>query len=88
MQAVGVTAQQVVQEVRRQFEESGGRIMSGQQRPDYHRCVEIVTRAALVEMRKPGLLAVAAPTCCGIFMRLIAGSRDPLIGAKASAAFL
>ena len=50
--------------------------------------VQIVTEASLVQMRKPGLLAVIAPTACGIFFRLIAGHRDPLIGAKAAAGFL
>ena len=39
MTAVGVTAQEIVREVRRQFRESAGRIMSGEQRPDYQRCV-------------------------------------------------
>jgi hypothetical protein len=39
MTAVGVTAQEIVREVRRQFRESEGRIMSGEQRPDYQRCV-------------------------------------------------
>jgi inorganic pyrophosphatase len=39
MQAVGITAQEIVREVRRQFRESNGRIMRGEQRPDYQRCV-------------------------------------------------
>ena len=39
MQAVGITAQEIVIEVRRQFRESDGRIMRGEQRPDYQRCV-------------------------------------------------
>lgn len=41
-----------------------------------------------MQMRKPGLLAAIAPTACGIMFRVIAGHRDPLIGAKASAGFL
>ena len=88
MQAVGISAQEVVREVRRQFNSSGGRIMSGEQKPDYARCVEIVTQSALIQMRKPGLLAILSPTACGLFFRLVGGSHDPLIGAKASAAFL
>jgi len=87
MKAVGVTAEMVVVEVRHQFAQKPG-IMTGIERPDYKACVEIVTQSALSEMRKPGLLAVCAPVAVGTFMRVISGHADPLIGAKASAAFL
>eukprot|EP01052_Picozoa_sp_SAG31_P004179 SAG31_NODE_171_length_21415_cov_7.512807_1_plen_214_part_00 len=86
MHAVGVTAQEIVREVCSQFDD--GMIMSGERPPDYQRCVSIVTMSSLVQMRKPGLLAVVAPILCGVFFRLVAGGTDPLIGAKAAAGFL
>src|SRR5260370_33330402 len=57
IKAVGRTAQMVVQDVRDQFRENPG-IMAGTSKPDYGRCVHIVTGAALKEMGLPGLLAV------------------------------
>ncbi len=56
------TAQMVVKDVRDQFRENPG-IMAGTYKPDYGRCVSIVTGAALKEMVLPGVLAVACP--CG-----------------------
>merc|ERR1719464_336099 len=50
--AVGRTAEEVVKEVRRQFQCNPG-IMTGQTKPDYNRAVTIVTQAALREMLKP-----------------------------------
>ena len=49
IRAVGKTAQSIIVEVRRQFRENPG-IMDSRQRPDYARCVDITTRAALREM--------------------------------------
>jgi len=57
MDAVGRTAGAVVSEVRRQLSERPG-IMEGKDEPDYARCVDIVTRAALREMVIPALLPV------------------------------
>ena len=56
--------------------------------PDYQRCVAIVTEASLVQMRKPGLLAIISPMLCGCIFRYLASDTDPLIGAKAAGAFL
>jgi K(+)-stimulated pyrophosphate-energized sodium pump len=67
MASVGKAAQKVVQEVRRQFKELKG-IMSGKDQPEYGRCVDIVTKAALREMIFPGILAVASPVLVGFIL--------------------
>jgi len=64
MEAVGKAASQMIEEVRRQFREIPG-IMEGKAKPDYARCVDISTRAALREMIIPGLIAVIAPLAIG-----------------------
>lgn len=88
MRAVGRTAQEVVQEVRRQFRERPG-IMDFQEKPDYQTCVAIVSHAALKEMVVPGLLAALTPIGVGIVFRMLGSYRaNPLMGAEALAAFL
>ena len=67
IQSVGRAAFQMIEEVRRQFREKPG-IMDGTERPDYARCVDISTSAALKEMILPGLLAVAAPLLVGLIL--------------------
>ncbi len=64
MNAVGHSAFQVVNEVRRQFKEITG-LMEGKANADYARCVDITTKAALHQMVAPGLLAVIAPLIVG-----------------------
>ncbi|MDQ2832270.1 MAG: sodium-translocating pyrophosphatase [Acidobacteriota bacterium] len=73
IKAVGRTAQMVVQDVRDQFNENPG-IMEGTSKPDYGRCVHIVTGAALKEMVLPGLLAVGLPVAVGLIFRHFSGS--------------
>lgn len=68
IKAVGRTAQMVVKDVRDQFKENPG-IMLGTSKPDYARCVNIVTGAALKEMVLPGLLAVGLPVAVGLIFR-------------------
>ncbi len=68
IKAVGRTAQMIVQDVRDQFRENSG-IMAGTSKPNYARCVNIVTGAALKEMVIPGLLAVGLPVAVGLIFR-------------------
>lgn len=67
MSAVGKAAFSMIEEVRRQFKEMPG-IMEGKQKPDYRRCVDISTGAALREMIVPGLLAVVVPVVVGLLL--------------------
>ena len=60
MVAVGDAAQQIVEEVRRQFREIKG-IMEGKAEPDYERCVAISTDSAIRQMLLPGVIAVGVP---------------------------
>jgi K(+)-stimulated pyrophosphate-energized sodium pump len=81
IRAVGKAAYYVINEVRRQFRENPG-ILLGTVKPDYRRCVDIVTVGALKQMIVPGLLAVTMPVAVGIVFRMFG------IGAEAVAAFL
>lgn len=65
MSAVGRAAQQMVEEVRRQFREIKG-IMEMKAEPDYARCVEISTRGAQREMMVPSLMAILIPVVVGL----------------------
>jgi K(+)-stimulated pyrophosphate-energized sodium pump len=73
IKAVGRTAQMVVKDVRAQFKENPG-IMEGTSKPDYARCVHIVTGAALKEMVLPGVLAVGLPVAVGLIFRHFSAS--------------
>ena len=100
--AVGRAAEKVIEDVRAQFKENPG-IMNGTSKPDYGRCVHIVTGAALKEMVMPGALAVLMPVVIGVLFRHLStkfhlksstdlpaafGNIVNLSGAEAVAAFL
>jgi len=81
IRAVGKAAYYVINEVRRQFKENPG-ILQGTVKPDYRRCVDIVTVGALKQMILPGLVAVTMPIVVGLVFRFFG------VGAEAVAAFL
>ena len=76
IEAVSKAAYEMIAEVRRQFKEISG-LFEGEDSPDYAKCIDISTKAAIKEMMIPGLLAVATPIIVGF-----------LLGSKALAGFL
>jgi K(+)-stimulated pyrophosphate-energized sodium pump len=66
MKSVGKAAMKMVREVRRQFKEIPG-IMEGTGTPEYAKCVDISTKAALREMILPGLMTIIFPVIIGVF---------------------
>lgn len=85
MQAVGTVGGQVVEEVRRQFREMPG-IMEYTQRPDYSRCVGIVTASAIRFMLLPALIPIAFPIIVGVINERALGGL--LIGTIVTGLFL
>ncbi len=67
MRSVGKAAMEMVKEVRRQFKEIPG-IMTGESEPEYGKCVDISTRAALKEMMLPGSITIVMPILIGFTM--------------------
>ncbi len=67
MSSVGKAANKMIEEVRRQFREKKG-IMEGKEKPDYAKCVDISTSAALKEMIVPAVIAVLAPIAVGFLL--------------------
>jgi len=67
MNSVGKAAMEMVKEVRRQFKEIPG-IMEGTGTPEYSKCVDISTQAALREMMLPGAITIIAPILVGFIM--------------------
>ena len=67
IQSVGRAAFKIIEEIRRQFREKP-EILDGSENPDYVKCIEISTSAALREMIAPSLLAVLMPIGVGLFL--------------------
>ncbi len=67
MDSVGKAAQDMVEEVRRQFREIPG-LMEGTTEPDSDRCIEISTKASLREMIMPGLVTISTPVLVGLIL--------------------
>ncbi len=91
--AVGRAGFELIGEVRRQFQADPG-ILAGTSKPNYGRCVEIVTAAAQKELLGPGILAIALPTLVAFGLAIgqepvsIGGMRFNLAGAQALGGFL
>jgi len=90
MQAVGYTAEKVVDEVRRQFRTMPGIMATPQtQNPDYSTCVSIVTKGALGAMVKPAVLALSMPVIVGFVFRAVGSyTGRPLLGLECVAGFM
>lgn len=86
IRSVGKAANHMINEVRRQFKEDPG-IIQGTSKPDYAKCVDISTAAALKEMIVPGCIAIVSPILIGILLGC-QGLGGMLIGALISAIML
>ncbi|HEX5418038.1 MAG TPA: sodium-translocating pyrophosphatase, partial [Chloroflexota bacterium] len=79
IRAVGRAGSAIIEEVRRQFRENPG-IIQGTTRPDYARCVDITTSAALKEMILPGILAIGVPVLVGLILHEQAAAGLLMVG--------
>ncbi len=79
IRAVGDAAHEVVIEVRRQFKSIRG-LMEGKAKPDYNRCIDICTKAALREMIMPGLLIIVVTVAVGLILKAEATAGFLMVG--------
>lgn len=86
IKSVGKAANHMIDEVRRQFKEEPG-ILKGTVKPDYAKCVDISTQAALKEMVLPGMIAILSPIVIGVLLGT-KGLGGMLMGALLSAIML
>ena len=86
IRAVGRTSMKLVEEVRRQFREIPG-LLEGKSKPDYEKCISIVTQESLKELLLPGGIAILSPLILGYFLGPIALG-GLLIGCVVSGVFL
>lgn len=86
IEAVAKAARRMVDEVRRQFREIKG-LLTGEEKPDYNKCIEISSRGALKEMRLPCIISILFPLVTGFLFgaEFVVGL---LIGATISAIML
>jgi K(+)-stimulated pyrophosphate-energized sodium pump len=82
IRAVGRAGSAIIDEVRTQFREHPG-IMTGAEKPNYARVVDITTASALRNMIAPGLLAVSAPIVVGILLKAEAEAAFLMVGTMA-----
>ena len=87
IKAVGRAAMDVITAVREEFKAKPG-ILKGTEKPDYGRCVDIVTRGALRQMILPGIIAVLAPVAVGFAFKQLGDPAVNPIGAEAVGGFL
>lgn len=80
IRAVGKTAHEMINEVRRQFKADPG-IMTKESKPDYAKCVDIATKGALKAMVLPALLPVLVPVLFGISMAYLGYDAPQAVGA-------
>ena len=78
MNSVGKAAMDMVYEVRRQFKSIPG-IMEGKNKPEYGKCVEISTKAALREMMLPGILTIGFPILIVVVGKMVYANNDQLV---------
>ncbi|MBC7524349.1 MAG: sodium/proton-translocating pyrophosphatase, partial [Flavobacterium sp.] len=78
MNSVGKAAMDMVYEVRRQFKEIPG-IMEGTGKPEYAKCVDISTKAALREMMLPGIMTIGFPILIVLIGLLVYGDNHAIV---------
>ncbi len=87
LKAVGKAAEDMVNEVRRQFREIKG-ILEGKAKPDYNRCIAISTEAAIKKMILPTLLAIVVPIVVGVIPGMGAKAVGGLLAGSIASGFL